>query len=246
MKLILTIILLINVILNAKTIKIATGYWPPYENIKNIQNPGLCTEIIAKVLTKMEVKADFVEYPWKRAVIETFEGRVDTLYCAFFSNERAKFTYYPNESIVDAKYLLYIRAEDKKHLRYDSLKDLKNKHIGLLRGASYPEEFSSYIKKHAFFEEVTKPTQNFKKFFLGRVDYIVAERGNASVILKKLKYEKEIIPLLNKSIREDSLYMVFGKKTNTLKFVNTFSNTLKIFKRTKEYQDLLKKYYQEF
>jgi len=246
MKLFLTILLLTSMILNAKNIKIATGYWPPYENIKNVQNPGLCTEVIAKVLTQMEVEADFVEYPWKRAVVETFEGRIDTLYCAFFSSERAKFTYYPDESIVDAKYLLYVRVEDKKRLKYDSLKDLDAKRIGILRGASYPEVFTAYIKEHAFFEEVTKPTQNFQKLFLGRVDYIVAEQGNASVILKKLKLEKKIIPLLNKSVREDSLYMVFGKKTNTQEFVNAFSSTLKTFKESQEYQEILDKYFQEF
>jgi len=242
MKYFVLLLVLITVTLNAKTINIATGYWPPYESIKNVQNPGLCTEVISNVLTEMKIKANFVEYPWKRAVVETFEGRIDALYCAFFSKERAKHTYFPNEAIVQAKYLLFIRAEDKNRLKFDSLSDLKNKYLGLLRGASYPDDFISYIKEHAFFEEVTKPTQNFQKLSLGRVDYIVAERGNASVILKKLNLEKKIIPLLNKSIREDALYMIFGKKTNNITFVNEFSEALKEFKKSEKYQTLLNKY----
>jgi len=190
----------------------------------------------------MKIETNFLEYPWKRAVIETFEGRTDALYCAFFSKERAKYTYFPTESIVQAKYLLYIRSEDKNRLKFDSLSDLKNKHFGILRGASYPDWFTTYIKKHAYSEEVTKPTQNFQKLTLGRVDYIVAERGNASVILKKLNLEKKIIPLLKKSIREDALYLIFGKKTNSVKFVSEFSNILKEFKKSEKYKTLLDKY----
>ena len=165
------------------------------------------------------------------------------MYCSLFSKERAKYTYYPNEAIVQAKYLLFIRAEDKNRLKFDSLSDLKNKYLGLLRGAAYPDDFISYIKEHAFFEEVTKPTQNFKKLSLGRVDYIVAEKGNASVILKKLNFEKKIIPLLNKSIREDALYIIFGKKTNNIIFVSEFSEALKEFKKSEKYKTLLNKYF---
>ena len=231
----------LNALADERSITLICDDWPPYQVVEKGKTSGFCTNVVEEVFKRMDVKiASLDVYPWKRAIIMMESGKTDALFSANFSRERADYARYPKEPLVYSPWVLWVRKED--NLKFNSLSDLKKKKVGIVRGYSYTPEFLNYIKKNALPDEVPDDTTNFKKLNVGRIDYTVAELGNGNHIIKTLKLNK-IIPLKNKPVKEDGLYIIFNTSTISEPFVNKFSNELRKVKQSPLYPYLQKKYF---
>ena len=240
---IIFLIVLSAVTVSAKTLTISTDNWVPYENIGDKDAPGFSTEVVRYVLKTMNTEASIREFPWARALENVYKGKTDALFSAFFDYERSQNCYFPNEPLTVAKYVLFIQSQDAEKLKFDSYDDLKSKRIGLLRGASYPDEFKKFVKSNCKYEEITDDKQNFLKLTAGRLDYIVAEHGNGIFLIKELELVGKVTPLLSKPVREDNIYIIFSKRTVSPEYVKRFSEALKEFKSTGKYVEIYRKYF---
>ncbi|MEA3353163.1 MAG: transporter substrate-binding domain-containing protein [Campylobacterota bacterium] len=232
-----------NIEASEQKLKVVTDVWVPFEDIANKEAPGFASEVISEVLSLMNVDIDIKTYPFARALANVYSGAADAEYTAFYSKERAKHVYYPKESIASAKWLFFVRSDRFDELQFKSYDDLKDKKIGVLRGASISEEFWSSVKKHKNYSEVKLDKFNFKKLMAGRIDYLVTSYANGSVIIDDLGLQGKVKPILSHTIKEDGLYMIFSKKTVSKDFVERFSNQLAKFKNSERYLEIHKKYF---
>ncbi len=226
-----------------KTLEIAVDVWHPYEDISNQQAPGFSTEVITNVFQSMGVNFNLEEYPWARGLKNVYEGISDALFTAFPSEERKRYCYYPDEPLATEKWVLFIRSEQKAKFQFRSYDDLKDKSIGVLRGASVSEDFWAFVKRHNNYQEVAIDELNFEKLMLGRIDCVVTSHSNGMVLVRKKGLKGKVVPLLTRIIKEDNLYIIFSKKTINPDFVGEFSRKLKNFKKTGEYQRIYDKYF---
>lgn len=227
----------------SEVLRIATDVWLPYENISNEQAPGFSTEVIAQVLSEMGVKSKTREYPWARALKDVYEGKRDALYTGFWTAERASYCYYPEEPLAREKWLFFVRSADADELSFSSYDELKDRRIGILRGASVTEEFWEFVKEHGNYELVKTDKVNFKKLEKGRLDYVVTSYSNGVMLVKEMGLASKIQPLPSPVIKEDDLYIIFSKKTTKREFVERFSTALRAFKKTKAYSAIHEKYF---
>ncbi|MEZ4529358.1 MAG: ABC transporter substrate-binding protein, partial [Desulfobacterales bacterium] len=212
-----------------------------YQMVEHNKLTGFGTELVKTVLERMDVKIRSLHvYPWKRAIAMMEKGQPDALFSANYTKERENFVWYPEEPLIQSPWILWVREEDR--LKFDSLEDLREKRIGVVRGYSYTSEFLDFIQKFAEIDEVTDDATNFRKLNAGRVDYVAAELGNGYWLLKKLKLKK-IIPLRDKPIKSDGLYLIFSKSRISKETAEQFSAELKKFKQEEAYQILCKKYF---
>lgn len=226
-----------------RTLRIATDVWLPYENISDKQSPGFSTEIIAGVLKSMNVAPETREFPWARAMKEVFDGNRDALYTAFWTEDRAKFCIYPEEPLTRDKWVFFVRRANAAKLSIASYADLKDRRIGILRGASITKEFWDIVRKYKNYEVVKTDELNFRKLARGRLDYVVTSYANGINLLKKMKLSDEISHLETPVIKEDNLYIIFSRKTVKPDFVARFSASLKAFKQTAAYRAIHQKYF---
>jgi polar amino acid transport system substrate-binding protein len=224
-------------------LRLATDVWLPYENISDEQAPGFSTEVIARVLGEMNVKSTTRESPWARAVKDVFEGKRDALYTAFWTEERASYCYYPEEPLTREKWVFFVRSADAGELSFSSYDDLKDRRIGILRGASVTEEFWKFVKDNRNYEEAKTDELNFRKLDRGRIDYVVTSYSNGVMLVKKMGLAGTIQSLPKPVIKEDDLYIIFSKKTMAPEFVERFSNVLRAFKKTESYRAIHEKYF---
>ena len=227
-----------------ESIKLAADTWLPYENIKNEEAPGFSTEVVTNVLNKMGVKWDLREYPWARAMKEVFEGNRDALFSAFWTEERARYCYYPKEPLAKEKWLFFVRRKDTRRLSFTSYDEIKDRRVGVLRGAALSEEFWEFVKKHRNYEEVATDDLNFKKLLAGRVDYVVDSYSNGVELAKQMGISDQIDFLRSPVIAEDDLYLIFSKKSVSPTFVDAFSEGLRSFKKTDQYRAIYQKYFE--
>ena len=224
-------------------LRLATDVWLPCENISNQQAPGFSTEVISQVLKEMKVETETRQFPWARALKDVFEVNRDALYTAFWTEERAYYCYYPDEPLAREKWVFFVRSDDINELSFSSYDELKNKQIGVLRGASVTEDFWKFVKEHRNYEEVETDELNFRKLDRGRIDYVVTSYSNGLMLTKEMGLTAKIKPLAAPVIKEDNLYIIFSKKTVSPEFVERFSTALGTFKKTNFYRGIHEKYF---
>ncbi|MBI9092050.1 MAG: transporter substrate-binding domain-containing protein [Desulfobacterium sp.] len=229
--------------LQAEVIRIGTDKWPPHEDIFNLEAPGFCTEVVRAVFKRMGVAITITQYPWSRAVDFVFKGRNDALFCALFSEERARFCHYPEAAITTLKYLLFIKKENVGTLTFNTYDDLKGKRIGIVRGFAYPVEFSNFVETEKNAQAVENDGYNFQKLMAGRIDYVIADNANAMLIIREMGLTGKVVPISSKVILESDLNLIFSKKTVTEAFVKKFSHALDAYKKEAAYGKIWEKYY---
>jgi len=232
------------------SIVLGTEDWPPfsYEDTANDQISGLSTEVINATFRLMgiSIKENRV-YPWVRAQKLVYEGELDAIYTASINDERKKYCHFPSEPIVTSKWVLFIKKSAKGVLQFEELSDLKKKRIGFILGYNYPSKFKKYVTENSSIQEVSYETQNIAKLIMGRYDYMPAVLETALYLAKNRPDLKKIDAYNNlyyfpTPLATTNFYLIFSKKTVEKSFVEQFSKALIEFKKTDEYQKIVKKY----
>lgn len=228
---------------SADKLNIATDVWLPYENISNTEAPGFSTEIIQAVMQNMTVEIEIREFPWARGLKDVYEGNADALYSAFWTKERAEFCHFPEEPLNLEKWVFFVRTDDAERLAFSSYQELHDKRIGILRGASVTKEFWEMVRGFENYEEVETDELNLKKLYNKRIDYVVTSYSNGIMLAQSLGLGNDVRALPTPVIKEDSLYIMFSKRTITEEFVSEFSNQLESFKNSQDFQVIWEKYF---
>lgn len=234
-----------------RSLKLATEDWPPfsYYDQEKGEVGGLSTEIVNAVLSRMKVTVEGNKvYPWIRTQSLAYDGGVDAVYTASINEERKKHCYFPSEPLVTSQWVLFIKKSNKERLSFNSFEDLKDKRVGLIKGYNYPADFAKYVEKHCLRDEVLLEVTNIKKLMGERFEYMPAvlettlHFAKNSPDLKALKTYENLY-YFPKPLATTHFYLMFSKKTVPKEFVEEFSKALVEFKKTKEYQQILTKYY---
>jgi polar amino acid transport system substrate-binding protein len=227
----------------AASLQLVTDQWIPYENLSDAEAPGFSTEVLKQVFAAMGQEASFEEFPWARAAGLVFRGERDAIFTAFRNDERARFCHFPDEPLARDKWVFFVRAADAGRLKFSSFDDLVGHDIAVLRGASISPEFWDFAHQHRNFAETASDEANFRMLEAGRVDYVVASFANGMQLIGSLGLDGKVEPLLSRTLREDDMYVIFGKERVSPAFVGTFSDALHQFKRTEAFRAIYRKYF---
>lgn len=224
-----------------KKLYVICDEWPPYQILEGKRLSGFSTKVVETVFERMKTAIRPVKiFPWKRAITMIETGMADALFSANYTEERTRFAFYPEESIVSSPWVMWVREDEG--FKFNSLNDLLGKKVGMVRGYSYTSELWNFVEKHNIYEEVPNDEINFRKLNAGRVDFIPAELGNGLHIVKKLKLNN-IIPLTKNPVKTDGLYIIFNKNSVSRAFVDQFSDELQNLKKEPLYRDLYNEYF---
>ncbi len=224
--------------------KTASGEFPPYVYAgADGKIIGAAAEIVGEVLNRLKIQNYTMgTYPWARAMKLITDGDVKALFTIMKNKEREALFLFPDEPIVDSKWVFFIRKTDVGKLKYDSFEDLKGKMVGLVKDVKYTAELWDFVKKENNYETVATEELNINKLAQKRVDFIATELGTGVYLAKKLGLGNDIVPLTKKPIIAAPIYIIFNPKSVKKDFVVAFSNELKKFKTEKKYSDILKKH----
>ena len=235
-------------------LKISTTHWPPYTDIENKHSPGFLVEVVRDVFALMKQDIIIRSRPWKRVQYEVEYGLADGAFAAALTDERSKYSVYPDEAIGDLIYVFFILKENKETFTFNSYSDLRDLSIGVLEGAA--------VNKLKEFREAGKRWKNLKplvgekslllnplKLQSGSIDCYVdgllPGLTTIKFLQKEEKLKKEIIPYRKKTIQETKLFLIFSKKAGfTAKHpvVLNFTKTLRVFKTSEKYKQILSRY----
>ncbi len=225
------------------------GEYPPNEFTENSKVIGVHVDLIQAVLKKLNWTYKYESYPWSRAQLMAEKGDVDAISYISPNPERNKYLWFENSLLSQSNFYFWILAKNKDKIFYDG--DINKfaqsiSSLGLIKGFYYQD----IITKSSFNLEYSNNENNtLQKMLKERMPVYFGEYYTFDILLKKEKMRKYFMHL-KPSIYVSKNYIAFSKKRNKNKEEQelaqnraiSFSNELNNFKKTEEYNLILKKY----
>lgn len=239
----LFILMLVSPLLQAKTIRLVTLEYPPYEYTENGELKGLAVEVIKRTFKEMNQPITIEVLPWARAMRYIKDGSRDAVFTAFKNPQRERFADFSNQVLMEQAVSLFVRQDSS--IEYDGDLRKLNKHsLGVVRKISYGLKLDNAIKQKVFWrvEEANEGTQNFGLLLNNRVDMVASTKFGGYHILKKLNRANEVkeLPV---SIEKLPSYIAFSKVRKLTALRDQFDQALAELKRSGEYQQIIDDYF---
>jgi polar amino acid transport system substrate-binding protein len=157
--------------------------WCPYNCAPDSDHPGYIVEILKAAFEKHGYRVQYIPVPWTRAIEEVTTGK----YTGLISTSVANTPQLVFPSVAQGAYgpaaasTFYVRTNDD--WRYDGVKSLETRTLGMIADYLYGEEFDKYVADNA--DNMDKVqivagsgyalASNINKLVSGRIDIIVED-----------------------------------------------------------------------
>lgn len=236
--------LVMTSLVQAKTLRLVTLEYPPYEYTQDGKLKGLAVDVIRRTFKEMNQPITIEVLPWARAMRYIKEGSRDAVFTAFKNPERERFADFSNQVLMQQAVSLFVRKDSKISFDGD-LRELESFSLGVVRKISYGLKLDNAIKANTFkrVEEANEGTQNFGLLLKRRVDMVASTQYGGYHILKKLDRENDVkeLPI---SVQNLPSYIAFSKERKLTQIRDKFDKTLARLKQNGEYQQIIDDYFE--
>ena len=212
-----------------KNVTLAVYAWEPLL-YNDINNPGPLAKIAIGSLKAAGYRVTIVGLPFARVLEELYSGAVDLSPGISITNERKTKLWFSTP-------IMYLRMGfifKKDRIQYRSLSDLASLTGGVMRGTFWEKVLTDNGLKH---ETVIGQAQNIQKLIYNHIDYACLPDIIAFYLLK---VNGEDISKYNFGLyRLDPQPVGISKATRIEGLAADFENGILVFKKTKEYQDII-------
>ncbi len=236
----------------AESLRLVTNvYWGPFADKGVGKAPGSSVEVIGQVFAAMGEDVSFESLPTNRAWMMIVRGERDGMFGVLRTNEREQICSYPDEPLVQDRWVLFVRTADVEKLKFSSFDDLADHDVAVselvLPGSfEHPDvspELEKSLREHHNMVETSGTTESLRMLAAGRVDYALAGLVLAKRDIATMGLSGKIEPLLSRSVIEQGIYVCFSKARVSPAFVDAFSRALREFKQTGAFQVIYRKYF---
>ncbi len=222
-----------------QTLDIVTDTWAPYAYEQSGQVLGTDTEIALAVLKRLGVEAQIRLLPWRRCLAMMRAQEADAILAVSITEPRKAFMHFPLEPVSTGVTVFFRKAQGNI-----STVDLANPQAlraGAMMGYKYCDDIdNSPLMKQA--SRVSSLEQNFNKLLRGRLELVVEVESVGFYTLQQMQLSDRIDIVPDARYCEGGNYLAFAKKPGYEMLAQRFSEALRQFKGTNEYQAILKKY----
>jgi polar amino acid transport system substrate-binding protein len=230
--------------LNAKTIKLKSDPWCPYNCGEKDKNQGIVVDIARAIFKKHNIDIEYSNVNYARALKDTRLGVVNGVVgCA---KEDAPDFIFPNEALSEATYQ-YFALKDS-HFSYKDTKSLVGKKVGAINSYTYDVETTNEIqKKNPSFVIVSGDQgleQLVKMLNTKRVDAIVESGAVFSSYLQEKKIDSAKYKMVGTPKQEpQKIYVCFSPKDpNSKDYAKFIDEGMKELIKSGEYKKIVDKY----
>ncbi|MFE8070258.1 transporter substrate-binding domain-containing protein [Marinobacteraceae bacterium S3BR75-40.1] len=221
----------------APPLRIVTESWPPYVYASDGHLKGVDWEVVQAVFQQMDQPVELVFCPWKRCLFMIQEKRADAILDVSHTPAREDFMTFPETPISQAPTTFFYRKGTPPP---QSLTDVQGRKVGTMAGY----EYCPAIDSAGVIREDNKSLEsNFKKLMLGRVSLVIANTVVGTHTLEEMGLRDDIAVTWHLLLcHGEANYLAFSRKPELEPLARRFSEALRHFKTTPQYDALLDRY----
>lgn len=221
----------------AKTFKLVTEPYPPFEYQEAGKAVGMDVEILNAAAAKAGIELSIEFLPWNRALDMAKSGEADAIFSMLKNAEREAFLSFPSVPLYVGKTVFFTMNSFNDPV--NSFADLKGKTVGVVNGNSYGEAFD---KATGFTKDgVADQDTLIKKLLAGRNQLIVmTEEVGWYTIKQQGGKDAKALPF---AVSKDNYYIGISKKSaNGKELTEKLSKALADLEKAGELAKIRKKY----
>lgn len=214
--------------------------YPPFEYVEDGELTGPGVEIVREAFNRMGYEYKMELYPWARLLKDTGAGKVDVMLDVYYTDERAKTLIYSQEP-----YGIFPQTFVKrkgKDFSYQTLDDVSDVSIGIIRDYHYGEEFHKKIDDGTlsvdYADDIDK---NFQKLLKERIDVIAETYYSAKGYIEKNNLEEEL-EIVENSFDQLISYVCFSKVNGLEDLRDEYDQTIQDMREDGTLQEIYDKY----
>ena len=196
---------------------------------------GIYPEIVREAFHRMGYDPMLDVLPWSRAIsgIDAAKWGIGGLYM----NLDRIYKYDYSDPIYEET--LYIWVLKDKEFKFNTVYDLKDKTIGVIRGWSYGDLFDSAVESKLFeVEAVEDDTRNIHKLLHGRIDAIVMAQETLEGYFTQINGIKRL-KKLSTPLTVNKTFIAFNKSSKMVKLLDRFNNELSEMRKDGSYDMII-------
>ena len=204
-------------------ITVSTLEYHPWTG-KDLKNNGFINHVITEAFKRKGYTVRYIYLPYRRAVLETKNGKYSALSYVYFSKDKEKEFYLSDPISVEKIVFFHLKSNPIKY--WKTLADLDDYKFGATRGYTYTKKFWDLTKtRRLMVDVISSDIQNFKKLLAGRIDIFPSGLLNGnSILLKEFEVSKlNFISYHPKPLSQTTGHLAF------LRSGNNSENLLRIF-----------------
>ncbi len=177
--------------------------------------------------------------PWRRVLLYLDTGKLDMTVAIYRTIDREK-KY--NFSIPYHKNAAHIFVKHDRSFDFQGLEDLVGKTGDVPMGASFGIVFDTFVtERNLRIEYVPSKDQRFKKLLLGRSDYLIQDKLDGIMYIRKNLLSEEVV-MLPKAISFTDVHFAISKHSPYVKLMPEINTVLEELKQNGTISSLIKKY----
>lgn len=198
---------------------------------------GITGTVIQHIFNDSKFTPQLRVKPFARALTEAKNGTSDIIVALYKTQEREKQLNY-SDSLISSNIFLYTNATNNRS--YDSLEDLSNKRVGLIRQTSTRLSISNNPKIQLTY--INHYLQGLEMVKLGRLDFMVGNEIVIQYLLNKEEHKslKENIKAIHPELMTENTYIAVSKLSPHKKqLLNTLNQGISKLKENHQLQRII-------
>ncbi len=237
----------------SKVLRSGWYLWDPYQyevvksDLKHLT--GLDVQLLRAVFGKMGIELQIDPVSWRQHQQDVKDGTRDIAGGAFRSKEREEYAYYsiPYRSEKD---MLYVRKDEQQKFKFKTAEELVKiletgtYKLGVIDGFFYGSALMQYINDPRYSDRIIKvkdDRDNFTNLLENKIDAFPIDHLVGATLGWRHGWQKQIVEMPN-PVFEDSIHVLFSKKTTSPEFVDRFNQTLLQMQNSGEYNKVMQNY----
>ncbi len=237
----------------SKVLRSGWYQWDPYQyevvkdEIKHLT--GLDVRLLKAVFGKMGIELQINPVGWRQHQQDIKDGTRDIAGGAFRSKEREEYAYYSIPYRFE-KDMLYVRKDEQKKFKFNSAEELVKilesgtYKLGVIDGYFYGSTLMKYINDPRYADRIIKvkdDRDNFTNLFEHKIDAFPIDHLVGATLGWRHGWQKQVVEMPN-PVFEDSIHVLFSKKTTNPELVERFNQTLLQMQKSGEYNKVMRDY----
>lgn len=221
------------------TVAVENKDFAPYTTWSGKTAGGACAEIVEGAVRQMGGTVEYVGVPWSRVLWMVQRQKVDAALCGTFSEDRAAYSFYPQERLLDYDATVFVRSASRvRQLDAGTATGLT---FGVIIGYSYSGADQELERMGMIRREVLSRDILLRHLVSGKLDTALDSVLPVKAEMTRLGLKGKI-RALTPSLRKTPAYLFFSRRDGHEALAQRFSEALKAFKETPDYLEIAERY----